>query len=81
MTGKVFFGFALASSMFEGDCNIHRRMLTVAQVKRDAWALPGITVHVTSDAEDMSVVPVDGHLDITYREATRFELRFESNRR
>jgi hypothetical protein len=52
-----------------------------AQVKRDAWALPGITVHVTSDAADMSVTPVDGHLDITYREATRFELRFESTRR
>jgi hypothetical protein len=52
-----------------------------AQVKRDAWALPGITVHVTSDAADMSVTPVDGHLDITYREATRFELRFESSRR
>jgi hypothetical protein len=52
-----------------------------AQVKRDVWALPGITVHVISDAEGMSVTPVDGHLDITYREATRFELRFESKRR
>ena len=52
-----------------------------AQVKRDAWTLPGITVHVTSDAGDMSVTAVDGHLDITYHEATRFELRFESNRR
>jgi hypothetical protein len=44
-------------------------------------ALPGISVHVTSDAGDMSVTAVDGHLDITYHEATRFELRFESNRR
>jgi hypothetical protein len=52
-----------------------------AFVKRGGSSLPGITVHVTSDAGDMSVTPVDGHLNITHREATRFELRFESNRR
>ena len=38
-----------------------------------------MTVHVASDAADMAVTRVDGYLDITYREATRFELRFESN--
>jgi len=49
------------------------------QVRRDVWALPGMTVHVASDAADMAVTRVDGYLDITCREATRFELRFESN--
>lgn len=31
--GTTFFGFALADSMFAGDCNIHRRTLTVEEVK------------------------------------------------
>lgn len=30
--GKVYFGFALADSMFVGDCMIRRRKLTVEQV-------------------------------------------------
>ena len=30
---KKFFGFALADSMFNGDCTINRRTLTVDQVK------------------------------------------------
>lgn len=35
MTGKVYFGFALADSMFAGNCNIRRSVLTAEQVKRD----------------------------------------------
>jgi hypothetical protein len=35
MTGKVYFGFALADSMFNGDCDIRRRKLTADQVKRE----------------------------------------------
>jgi len=30
---KIFFGFALADSMFAGDCNIGRRSLSVEQVR------------------------------------------------
>lgn len=30
---KKFFGFALADSMFQGDCNIERKVLTVDQVR------------------------------------------------
>lgn len=31
---KIFFGFALADSMFMGDCQIVRRVLTIQDVKR-----------------------------------------------
>lgn len=40
MKTKTFFGFALADSMFTGDCIIKRRMLTVDEVKEMA---PGFT--------------------------------------
>lgn len=30
----IFFGFAVADSMFPGDCTIRRRMLSVEQTKR-----------------------------------------------
>lgn len=33
MTKKIFFGFALADSMFAGDCNITRTSLSVQEVK------------------------------------------------
>ena len=33
MANSKFFGFALADSMFQGDCNIERKVLTVDQVK------------------------------------------------
>lgn len=35
---KVFFGFALADSMFAGDCDIHRKALTADEVKAMAEA-------------------------------------------
>jgi len=50
-------------------------------IQRETWTLPGMTVRVLSDGSDMSAKPAenpaDGHIDITYREATRFQLRFE----
>lgn len=39
MTNSNFFGFALADSMFTGDCNIRRRTLTADEVKAMAGAL------------------------------------------
>jgi hypothetical protein len=54
--------------------------LNVTRIQREEWSLPGIIVHVASDAGSMTVDSGEGFVDIKYREATRFELRFESNR-
>lgn len=37
---KTYFGFALASSMFIGECDIARRVLSVTEVK--AWVAQGV---------------------------------------
>jgi hypothetical protein len=50
-------------------------------IQRETWILPGITVRVASDGGNMAVKTGDGYVDVTYREATRFELRFETNAR
>ena len=36
MSNKMFFGFALADSMFQGDCSIDRRVVTAEWVKDHA---------------------------------------------
>ena len=48
------------------------------RIQRDTWALPGITIRVSSDAGGMTVKSGEESVDITYKEATRFELRMES---
>jgi len=50
-------------------------------IQPDTWTLPGIAIHVTSDAGGITIQPGDGYADIIYREATRFELRFEKRLR
>lgn len=52
----------------------------VKRIERDVWSLPGVTIRVMSDATAFAVVPGEGHVDITYREATRFALRLERAR-
>jgi hypothetical protein len=55
-------------------------LLNATRIQREEWALPGMIVHVSSDAGGMTVDSGEGFVDIKYREATRFHLRFESNR-
>ncbi len=43
-------------------------------IQRDRWNLPGLTVHVDSDALDAIVAPGDGHVDVQYLDATEFVL-------
>jgi len=50
------------------------------QISLDTWSLPGIAVHVSSDATSFAAIRSEAYVDITYREATRFELQFEARR-
>ncbi len=50
-------------------------------IQREQWVLPGIIIRASSDAGSMAVLPGEGYVDITYREATRIELRFEAHAR
>lgn len=51
--------------------------LTADPVARNRWRLPGLTLAVATDATGFKIEAGDGWLDVTYREATRFELRVE----
>ena len=51
--------------------------LDSAQLARDRWVMPGLTVSVDTDATGFAVVPAGGRFDIRYTGATRFVLRVE----
>jgi hypothetical protein len=46
--------------------------MDVEALQRDLWNLPGLTVHIDTDALDMIVAPGDGYVDIRYLDATEF---------
>ncbi len=48
--------------------------LTAANLTRDRWTLPGLTVDVETDANGFTVTPSENFVEIQYREATRFVL-------
>jgi hypothetical protein len=49
--------------------------LTAADVGRDGWKLPGLTVTVETDALGFEATPREGGFDLKYREATKIVLR------
>lgn len=49
--------------------------LKAADVTRDRWVLPGLTVMVETDALGFAVTPREDGCDVQYREATRMVLR------
>jgi hypothetical protein len=51
-----------------------------ANVQRDRWSLPGLTVDMDTDAAGASSTAHDGYIDIAYRDATRFTMRIRSSR-
>jgi len=48
--------------------------LTVSDLTRDRWTLPGLTVVVETDANGFTLTPGEEFIDVQYREATRFVL-------
>ena len=51
--------------------------LDSAQLARDRWVMPGLTVSVDTDATGFAVVPAGGRFDIRYTGARLFVLRVE----
>jgi len=54
--------------------------LKAGDLQREQWLLPGLTVRVETDAGGVSVEPAAGHVDVIYRNATRFTLTVRSTR-
>ncbi|MEO7598518.1 MAG: hypothetical protein ABIV50_06270, partial [Opitutus sp.] len=45
-------------------------------LSREQWDLPAMRVQIVTDAKDFSVLPGEGYVDVVYRDATGFDLRF-----
>jgi hypothetical protein len=49
--------------------------LTAANLTRDRWTLPGLTVDIETDANGFTVTPGEDFIEVQYREATHYVLR------
>jgi hypothetical protein len=45
-------------------------------LSRTEWVLPALRVQIVTDAVEFRVVPGQGYVDVVYRDATGFDLRF-----
>lgn len=48
--------------------------LAAANLTRDRWTLPGLTIDIETDANGFTVTPGEDFIEVQYREATRFVL-------
>ena len=74
-------GVITMTAIGESTFRISAPGLEANALQRDTWMLPGLRVHVETDANGFAATPGAGYVDVVYREAAKFVLRVESTAR